>query len=332
MRRVSVIEIFTLLLVLAAGCSERREPVYPLNLRVYYTCDTHGHLYPCDCDTGKDGGVARRATVLAARSDDSLLVDAGDVTGGARDWELLEFEYLLRAYELLGYDAVNLGHREAAFSLKQLRAFSARCDLLISANLVDIEAREVVPPWRVATLSDGFKVGLLGVMDDTLAPDEWGEGLMLIPPDVAIAQVLPELRKKVDIVVLLAFADDENLMYLADSFPEIQLIVGGRIAQTMNEPLRVNDSLIAGITDKGKTIGTLTVELQATGISAYSNAIVPLNYKVPDESRTAALLAEYDRKLKKRAMQDRRSLIDESEGLTTINGSEPAAEKQKEQP
>ena len=76
------------ILCILTGCSDSApgpggDGVWP-PLTIIYTCDTHGYLYPCDCDGGADGGMARRARYLGQnQAKDRILVDAGDVTAGA---------------------------------------------------------------------------------------------------------------------------------------------------------------------------------------------------------------------------------------------------------
>ena len=293
-------------------------------LTVLYTCDCQGHLYPCDCEGGKEGGILRRAAYLSRQPrGDRILVDAGNTTAGRREWELLEFEYLLKAYERMGYDAVNLGHREAALPRERLQALRGRFPFLVCANLVDGQGRCVVEPFVVARPNPTRRIGILGVMDDGVPPSELGAGLSLIPPDTAIARHLPGLLKACDTVVLLAFADEETLVNLANLFFEIAVVVGGKVRQPSAAPLKVNESVLVFITDKGKSIGRLQVQTGGAGIRAVTNSITPLATDQPGGEAMLPILAEYEQALTNRQFHLRGPARDDAEGLRAITGRKP---------
>ncbi len=248
-----------------------------------------------------------------------LLVDAGNVTAGRREWERLEFEYLLKSYALMGYDAVNLGHREAGFSADDLRRYARQFPRLVCANLVDKAGECVVAPYVVAPLPGGLRVGLVGVMDDTLPATERGEGLRLLPPDTALGRHLPDLARRCDLIVLLAFADEETMTNLANLFYEIRLIVGGKVLQPSATPLRVNEAIVAYITDKGKSVGRLDLAHGAAGgWTVATHRITTLARDEPGGEAAAALVAEYERALTNLHLQARGKLKDDSEGLSAI--------------
>ena len=72
------------------------------SLSIFYTCDTSGHIEPCRCASGMAGGISRRrAYMLENAPGEYLLVDAGNVAAGPREWEVLELEYILRGYDTI---------------------------------------------------------------------------------------------------------------------------------------------------------------------------------------------------------------------------------------
>ena len=65
-------------------------------------------------------------------------MDAGDALAGSADYERIQYGYIQQAFGKLGYDALNIGHREARLSAAQLREVKARSPVaLLSANLLD---------------------------------------------------------------------------------------------------------------------------------------------------------------------------------------------------
>src|SRR6516165_6795722 len=112
------IKVCFLALALLAGCS-RRAPT-ALDLPIYFTCDTHGRLEPCGCFTGQYGGLTRLKTVLDAEAPPGALrLDIGNSAAGAEDYDFIEYQYMLKAFAALHYDAINIGAREAQFPAAQ---------------------------------------------------------------------------------------------------------------------------------------------------------------------------------------------------------------------
>lgn len=293
------------------------------SLTVLYTCDTRGNVRACDCEGGSAGGLARRQTFVAQNATPGgLLVDAGNNAAGPRDWEQTDFAFLLRGYAQLGYDAVNLGHGEALLPLDVLRRLGTNCPALISASLVDEKGAPVFPPYRIVRRPDGLRVGILGVMDPRL-PGPPGVGLRVLGADEAIARHLPALKKQCDLVVLLAYCDEQALADLANLFYEIGVVIGGKVAQPAQQPTTINRAVVTYLTDKGKSVGRLDLKLAGDAVNVASNQIRTLYADVPDAPQLAALLAEYAAALGPRAALPA-GVEHDAEGLSPIkSGGKP---------
>ena len=308
-------------LIAIAGCTPTAAPVVPPEppeaLSVFFTCDTRGHISPCNCVQGVAGGIARRKSFIdSKRTADSILVDAGDITAGPREWELLELEYILKGYAAMGYDAVNIGPREASLSAEQLRALRAGHDFLVSANLRDDAGEPIFPAFRVKTLSNGYRVGIIGVVKGTMPPEELGAGIHIAPPADAIAEVLPEVVEACDLTVLLAFVDEASMKALAERFFEVDLIIGGDVEQPTGTPLQVNRSHIAYVTDKGKAVGWLDLRFVDKQVVVADNSTTLLLEDFPDDPAMAKLVDELHLKQVERNYPTEK---DDEEGLSRVS-------------
>ncbi len=291
----------------------------PAAFSVFYTCDTSGHIEPCGCTSGMAGGISRRQTFLAnARARDFLLVDAGDVTAGPRPWEILELEYILKGYEQMGYHAVNIGHREISLSFEALQKIKEHCSRFVSANVLGPDRQLVFEPYRVTELSNGYRCGIYGIADDSVPFDSIGKNITIAPPAEAIAKFLPELKKKADFIVLLAFADKPTMEELARQFFEVDVIVGGKVQQASNELIKENQSVIVYNTDKGKSVGRLDILPAPEKDWLYTNDFFLLEESMKMDPQVAALVEEYKLQLKER---DFHPLKDDEEGLSSISAS-----------
>ena len=79
---------------------------------------------------------------------------------------------------------------------------------------MDAESRKgLLDPYRVVDI-DGTRVGILGVVSPKSVPTP-GEGMAVLGLNEAVDRHLPELAAKTDLVILLAFADENEMRRLA---------------------------------------------------------------------------------------------------------------------
>ena len=78
-------------------------------------------------------------------------------------------------------------------------------------------------------------------------------------------RVLPEVQKQADFLILLAFTDESTLGKLADSFFELDVILGGKVSQPSQELRKQNRSYIYFTTNESRAVGVLRLWLQNKG-------------------------------------------------------------------
>jgi 2',3'-cyclic-nucleotide 2'-phosphodiesterase (5'-nucleotidase family) len=310
-----------------AGCGNAAKPAVPAapleHLTIYYTCDMQGHIEPCSCDSGRAGGIARRMTFLANQAARPyLLVDAGDVTFGAREWDIIEMDYVLQGYDGMGYHAVNIGHRELGLPESKLKELSKTYEFFISANLLDTSGDRIFPAYRLVELDTGNRVAVFGVMDENLSGEQVSQGLRVIPAGDALAASIPAVRDKAERIIVLAFGDESFMTGIAERFFEVDVIVGGKVLQPTQEPVPANRSLLVYITDKGKAVGELALAFNENSPPTYRNLIHMLDDDVPDHP---AMVPIVDAFLKARAGLPVAPHRDDTEGLSTITAVRSAS-------
>lgn len=282
-------------MLLLAGCGPR-EVRAPVEVPIYFTCDTRGRLEPCGCFEGQFGGLTRLKTVLdAAPEAQTLRLDVGDALAGSEDFDLIEYRYMQRAFAAMHYDALNLGHREAQLSIAQLRDLKRTATApMISANLLDKSTGlPVFDSWRVVERG-GYRIAIIGVLDPRGAGDSLGEGVLIGDMASAITRCVQEVRPKADAVILLAFANEEALAKLAEQFYEATAILGGKVRQPSQELKQENRSLIYFVTNESRALGKLRIRLAAgESPKPVSNEIQLLHDKIPQARAFRELAQAY---------------------------------------
>lgn len=233
-------------------------PRKPMPLDIYFTCDTSGRIEPCGCFVGQMGGITRVSTALKKAPPRALKLEVGDAIGGTEDFHVMQYRHLLRAFGQTGYNAVNLGRREAKLPASILRDLAANSPVpLISANVLDAATRQpLLRPWLVVE-KEGLRVGITGVVDPARLQGATAAGVEIAGIAESLRSILPDMKAKSDVLVCLAFTDESGLEALAREFYEIAIILGGDVRQPSTDMTIVNQSLIYATTNQARALAEL---------------------------------------------------------------------------
>ncbi len=301
-------------MLLLTACSPTPKPA-ALDLPIYFTCDVDGRLEPCGCFTGQYGGLSRLKTVLDQEAPaNALRVDVGDAIGGREDYDLIEYQYVLKAFAAMKYDALNVGQREAHFPVAQLQKLKDSSPVpMVSANLLDASTgKPVFDSYRIVE-RNGPSVAIIGVIDPRGM--ELGAGLQVGDMETAIQRCLDELRGKADAVVLLAFTDEATLSKLADEFYECQVILGGKVTQPAQHLITQNRSVISYVTNESRALGILHVKLtRGAPLEVASSEIKLMRDTIPQDASIRGMVQDYRKKVRftKLAVDDPNNLSADS--------------------
>jgi hypothetical protein len=296
---------FAALVALAAGAwlllksKHPRAQAQPLTILL--TCDVHGRLVPCGCFSGQLGGLTRIATLFGPAAPGQIRVDAGDALAGTADYERILYGYIQQAFGKLGYDALNVGEREARLSAAQLRELKAHAPMpMLSANLVDKTTNAPLFDTHRIVERDGLRVALVGVLDGHSLGDTLGEGLAVEDMNVALGRLLPQIKGRADVIILLAFADEAALTNLARQFYELDVILGGKVRQPSQQLIKENRSLILATTNEARAVGILQVGWRAPHLlSPLKGEVELVNDRIPQDESIAALAAAYREEIRR---------------------------------
>ena len=269
------------------------------------TTDLHGNLVPVDYVTGQPvaRGLAKIATLIRdarAGNANTLLIDCGDTiqgtplegvyqsmarTGadpaGRRPAAPLAGDPMMRAMNLLGYDAMTVGNHEYNAGLANLA--KARRDAKfpwISANttLAARGAEREFAGYIVKTVG-GVKVAVIGITTPVIPMWERPENLgayRFVPPIEVVRTVVAKLRReeRPDAIVVAAHSGlgrnlqtgaaeepAENVVYqLAEQIPELDAIVFGHSHAQMEGEL-VGKVLLVQPKNGGASLGRIDFTL-----------------------------------------------------------------------
>lgn len=305
------------LAVFAYGCHTPASS----SLVMFVSGDSRGYIEPCGCRRDQAGGLPGRDKVVReVPAEGRLLLDVGNLTAGTREYEMLKMSYLLEGMKLIGYDAVNLGEKEAELDLDKLREVLRKSSLpFVSANVVaKSDQKPVTERYRVFERG-GTKFGVVGVTN--CDAEDVGPGVEVRPALETLAEVIPEVKPKCDYLIVLAFTDEETIREIASKFHEVNCVLGGDVPQPSGAIQMVNRAATFSVTDKGKVLGRLElVPNSGTYRIASAKGIKIAADKVAPSKEIGNLLMSF-----KNELRERRYELASVEGMERIEATSGTA-------
>jgi len=267
------------------------------DITILYTGQTHAMLYPCSCPVEKDGGVARRASLVKTLKKEHsavLLVDAGNFfSGGLLDeytqntqMDIERTKINLKAMELMKYDALALGEDEFNFGTDFLKENISKTKLaFISSNA----KAEGIAPYIIKEAA-GVKVGIFALTN--LRARQKAGAFDFQDLHQAAIQAIEKLRaEKADIIIALSNLGDAENMKLIQAAGGIDVIING--VQSKDEPyVKIGNVLIVNSYWQGRKLGVLTLQVKDNKISDFKVELMRISDKIKDDPQVKAILPD----------------------------------------
>lgn len=199
-------------------------------LAILATGEQHGYLEPCGCAglENMKGGLGRRHTLLKQLRGDGWPVVAVDLGGQVRRFGRqaeIQFHRTADSLQTMQYDAVGLGADDLRLPVDDLLADLAEPkNAFVSAN---VSVYEGIPPRYLVVERGGQKIGITSILGqgENYRDKVKTRDVAIKDAKDALAEVLPELDRKSDLIVLLSHASLAESKSLAKAFPAIDLVV-----------------------------------------------------------------------------------------------------------
>lgn len=230
-------------------------------------------------------------------------MDAGDFFGGGGEQDSLKSLFMVQAMDRLGYDVVTLGEREfnygQAFLLDCLK--KTKIDV-VSANLVYAgDQKPFVKPYvirKVGSVRVAF-FGLIGKESKirTLASER---ALEIKDPFQTAKDLIPQLRKKADVVVLLSHLGLTEGQKLTLEVPGVDVMVFGHSVGLFREIVKTNGVINTRGGDRGQHIPSVHIVVQDGKIASYDGDVAAMDDKVPADEEMSRMVDSFSDELNRR--------------------------------
>ncbi|UQZ34547.1 hypothetical protein C2I18_14080 [Paenibacillus sp. PK3_47] len=292
-------------------------PDEDFSLRILHTNDTHSHL---------ETVVKRMTAIKQERTENSILVDAGDVFSGTLYFTQFNGLADLEFMNYIGYDAMTFGNHEFDRGLPALRTFIDQANFpFISSNIdfttKDNELKEIFVNGVGGSTSEtpvedghiypsvikevyGEKIGILALTtEDTVGLSSPGDNISFKNYKTSAENTVKSLQalgvNKIVALSHLGYSVDQKL---AVEVAGIDVIVGGHSHTKLDAPVILNadsePTLIVQTGEYGTYLGELDVNFDDEGVITTYNGKLIDTTKFAEDATAKQMLVKYDDQLK----------------------------------
>jgi 2',3'-cyclic-nucleotide 2'-phosphodiesterase (5'-nucleotidase family) len=195
---------------------------------------------------------------------------------------------------VIGYDAVTIGSRDFNFGLEALRRRVEQANFpFLSANL-----RSPVEEINASAIfnAQGIRIGVVGLTTENVIRKGHPRNVKYVQVRDVVAtleKAIPQLRDRVDLIILLTHLTRVEEERIAKAFPDIRLIIGGNEDGPLPQPRRIGQTTVVRAGEFGKYVGRLDLGFNGTTLSTIETRLIPIA-SVQPEPTVARLVAGYE--------------------------------------
>lgn len=212
-------------------------------LKIYFTSDVHGYFYPTTYGDRevKPLGLFQCASEYE-KDGNTLVLDGGDILQGSAfvgycKQKLQSAKIIAEVMNDCGYDYYTIGNHDFNYGQEYQKLYRENHKgTCICQNIADEEGN-ILYPYRIHTLENGLKVGLVGIVTDWIniweKPDHI-KGLKITDPVAAAKKALDELKGNVDITVCVYHGGFEKDIKTGNTLSVTTENMGYRICEELD--------------------------------------------------------------------------------------------------
>lgn len=252
-------------------------------VRIVATASVRGELGECGCESGPQGGVARRHLFLDGLRDDGeiLLLDAGDFASDDHGPGLIQSDSLWAYMTREGYDAVALGEHELALP-RALGEGDGPARLAANLRLRDGD-RPVGESIRIFTV-DGIPVGVTAVIAPTVLDSVAAASARFVSDDPVPAARDALARMRADgarVAILLAHMGYDAARALVREVPGFDVVVVGHAPGVRTTHGIERGTVLVRPGDRGRYVAEVVLRLDPHGVAEVAGRVHGLDPDLP---------------------------------------------------
>jgi len=230
--------LISLVLVLKTSSSLGNET----SLTLIYTSNTLGEVEPCGTcpETGNNGGLGRRSHYIKkvrGEVQNLFVLDGGDALvmsyfdrPSEREKAQKRAEFVLKVYEKMGYDAINVGDTDLGLGVEYLKILQKELKIpFLSANLKEKKTGRPIFKSHLVKEMDGMRIGIIGLLTPDIHPFIQKElkSYFIEDPIKASLETINRYLADCDHIIALAHLTPLEIQTFTKRIPKISIIIGG---------------------------------------------------------------------------------------------------------
>jgi 2',3'-cyclic-nucleotide 2'-phosphodiesterase (5'-nucleotidase family) len=211
-------------------------------LTLIYSSNTLGELEPCGTcpETGNNGGLGRRSHYIKkvrGEVKNLFVLDGGDALvmsyfdrPSEREKTQRRAEFVLKVYEKMGYDAINVGDTDLGLGVEYLKILQKESKIpFLSANLKEKKTGRPIFKSHLVKEMDGVRIGILGLLTPDIHPFIQKElkSYFIEDPIKASLETINRYLADCDHIIALAHLTPLEIQTFTKRIPKISIIIGG---------------------------------------------------------------------------------------------------------
>jgi len=252
-------------------------PAGPLSMTILHTNDMHGTLEGEKLKGGDGtvfefGGIANVMGTIARIKKETganvLTFDDGDFFVGTFASNRDQGKAIVAAMNLVGYDALAPGNHDFDQGQDVLSARAAEAKFaFLAANLVEESTGKLpawVKPYVVKTVA-GIRFGIIGTTypNAVIIKASSIKGLKFLSDADAVKQILPEVKKQADLIIVIAHQGTDYIKPLAE-IPGVDVVVSGHNHIALQQPQIIGSTIVVQAGAKAQYVGRLDLKIDPT--------------------------------------------------------------------
>ena len=231
-----ILILFFSLLIKTSPCIAKET-----SLTLIYTSNTLGEVESCGCpEAGDAGGLGRRSYYIDTVRKEAkylLTLDGGDALvlsffdrESEREKAMRRAGVVLKIYEKLGYDALNIGDTDLGLGVEYLRTLQKKSKIpFLSANLKEKKTGKPIFKSHLVKEVDRMRIGIIGLLTPDIHPFIQKElkNYFIEDPTKAALETIIRYLADCDHIIALAHLTPTEIQTFTKRIPKISIIIGG---------------------------------------------------------------------------------------------------------
>ena len=212
------------------------------SMTLIYSSNTLGEVEPCGTcpETGDNGGLARRVHYIKKVREEVknlLVLDGGDALvlsffdrESEREKARRRAGVVLKIYEKMGYDALNIGDTDLGLGVEYLKTLQTKSKIpFLSANLKEKKTGRPIFKSHLLKEVDGMRIGIIGLLTPDIHPFIQKElkSYFIEDPIKASLETINRYLADCDHIIALAHLTPIEIQTFSKRIPQISIIIGG---------------------------------------------------------------------------------------------------------